>query len=541
MGNLKGLARGSTSARGGAPIAEDPFAELEQLFQTELNRDPRHDEAARRQGAAPARREPGMDFAFDDLDKQFQAAFETETRGQGRSAPAAAHREAPRKAQGTARVMGSRPVHPTDEEIDHELEEVLRNLSAPARPRDRIVVETQSFAPERAAEERIVHQPPADVDEFEELIRSELAVIRPTSIPAPRQAQRAEPAYESPSYAAPYETDYSTGPMEYGRPVTAGRRWKGRMMAGGSVLAVLVAGGLGVFLLHGASGSLGGGSDEPLLIKADAEPYKIAPKDPGGRAYPNQNKAVYDRVASPNKADATPTQTALLRNAEEPMELPTEEEDASYSDALPGVELGGGESVAVKDETRVTAETEATDGGPEPVLQPRRVKTMRVGADGRLVPNDEPAATSVADPIATAAASVTDVASVVADAAGEARDPVQVSAVPARPVAMPAPKPGSVPAAPVSVPVQTASAMPASGYFVQIASQPSEASAQQSMSSMSGRYANVIAGRPLGIQAAEIPGKGTYYRVRVAAGSKEEAASLCSKLKSAGATCLVTR
>ena len=50
-----------------------------------------------------------------------------------------------------------------------------------------------------------------------------------------------------------------------------------------------------------------------------------------------------------------------------------------------------------------------------------------------------------------------------------------------------------------------------------------------------------MGGRNIKIQKADIPGKGTFYRVRIAAGSKKEAAALCAKYKSAGGQCLVAR
>ena len=58
---------------------------------------------------------------------------------------------------------------------------------------------------------------------------------------------------------------------------------------------------------------------------------------------------------------------------------------------------------------------------------------------------------------------------------------------------------------------------------------------------MSSRYASVLGGRNLVIQTAEIEGKGTYHRVRLPAGSKDEANALCSNLKSAGGSCFVSR
>ena len=64
-------------------------------------------------------------------------------------------------------------------------------------------------------------------------------------------------------------------------------------------------------------------SGDPLLIKADTVPFKMVPKEPGGRSIPNQNKAVYDRVAAP-AGQTAPQQTVLVTGAEEPIELPAE-------------------------------------------------------------------------------------------------------------------------------------------------------------------------------------------------------------------------
>ncbi|MFM2278795.1 MAG: hypothetical protein RLZZ444_1026, partial [Pseudomonadota bacterium] len=78
-------------------------------------------------------------------------------------------------------------------------------------------------------------------------------------------------------------------------------------------------------------------------------------------------------------------------------------------------------------------------------------------------------------------------------------------------------------------------------YVIQIASLPSEAEAQKSYAKLSSRFGSVIGGRGVDIKKAQIEGKGTYYRVRIPAGSKEEAQALCSRYKSAGGSCLVSR
>ena len=78
-------------------------------------------------------------------------------------------------------------------------------------------------------------------------------------------------------------------------------------------------------------------------------------------------------------------------------------------------------------------------------------------------------------------------------------------------------------------------------YVIQIASLPSEAEAQKTYKSLSSKFSGVIGGRGVDIKKAEIPNKGTFFRIRIPAGSREEANALCSRYKSAGGSCLVTR
>jgi hypothetical protein len=91
---------------------------------------------------------------------------------------------------------------------------------------------------------------------------------------------------------------------------------------------------------------------------------------------------------------------------------------------------------------------------------------------------------------------------------------------------------------PVDVqPVQT----PAGAYVIQIASLPSEAEARHSYDKLSAKFASVIGGRGVDIRKAAIKNKGTYYRVRIPAGTRQEATELCSRYKAAGGSCLVSR
>lgn len=610
MGDMKGSVRGVDFHRNDAE--EDPFAELADIFESEVGR------AAFRAPAPSVRGGQPMPAAPVDHDftAEFADVFAAEMTGTPQRAPLAPAEMSyqswlsPRGAMQPSGATGEQHVGrlqgPTSVEVDFE--RAIHGLSAPANPRHATVYETQSFAPERIVDDYRQVPAPSEMDDFDALIASELAAMH--HLPARRVAAGA-PAFDAArdaihddqSTAFDGRLDASNHDDDMGeeeghatpRPGFLARH--ARLMAGGVVSLALV-GAVGFFTFGSGSSDIGlAASSEPLLIKADAEPYKIAPENPGGRSIPNQNKAVYERVASPDAGRST-TQSALLTQSEEPIELPPEDEPSAYED-LPGVDLVDNEGLGLKDPARLEeVAAVAEDTSPVPVLQPRKVRTMVVRPDGTIVesapvaaaplltaaaqplppvtatlasaaPDSAPAAeapvpvvaeASVPQPLAPqtaapagvpySAALVEEAPAISApqvqpDAADLPSDPMQVAAiamVPEAPVEAPvalAPEPPAAPAPELVAAV--APPPPAGSYFVQISSQPSEALAQQSLQSLGSRYASLIEGRSVGIQSAEIPGKGTFYRVRVATASKDEAATLCNRLKSAGGNCFVAR
>ncbi len=388
------------------------------------------------------------------------------------------------------------------------------------------------------------------------------------------------------------------------------RRIKPYLMAGtAAVVLLLGAGGLYAWLGTGSVGSISSG--EPQVIAADKDPVKIVPENPGGKSVPNQDKAVYDRVAGNGVED--PKQTSLISSEEEPMDvvqrtlipesLPLEGESQDGVIATP---VGETEDPRLlpdgqPQETAAAAEDPGT-------ITPRKVRTMIVRPDGTLVAQDvpevatttqtaaatqtapdtaipvlaapsqpvnatdvvKPIETSVVPPTATPAASAPVETTAVAPVETPSTDMTGTPAPTAPiPTSRPAQQPvnvvgtvtdqGNVRPAPAAAPPQaaqtetaavtpaaTAPAAPstpaASGsYAIQIASLPSEADAQKSYRNLSGKFAGVLGGQPYEIRKADIPGKGTFYRVRVGAGSKAEAVALCEKYRAAGGSCLVSR
>lgn len=367
-----------------------------------------------------------------------------------------------------------------------------------------------------------------------------------------------------------------------------------------AIAGVVIAGGSVAYALFGGdSGSLAS-NGEPIVIAADTSPVKVLPANPGGKTVPNQDKAVYDRVAG--EVPAAPLQEALISASEEPVDVV---QKTLMNDQLPlegenSVELASASDTPYR-EDRLIPEAQQADLPPEAsqavAVMPRRVKTMIVRPDGTLVEQEvaapvEPAVqasipvetqkvpaasaktveiasipdAAVAEPNASEQGQAAGIVPVSADASADMaglalETPVADQSSIAAPVPTARPErqranavaavsdqgaitTATVPtsAAPPAAPQQTqVAALSPGGYVIQIASLPSAADAEKSYKNLSSKFASVIGGRGVDIRAAEIAGKGTFYRVRIPAGSKAEAVQLCESYRAAGGSCLVAK
>lgn len=369
--------------------------------------------------------------------------------------------------------------------------------------------------------------------------------------------------------ALPEVPDIDEEEFEEEEPSSA-RRW----IAIAAAAAIVLVGGGGVFawMKSGGGEILGGG--EPKIVMADKDPVKVVPANPGGKSVPNQNKAVYDRVSGASTDQ--PAQKNLISQDEEPMDVA---QRTLGPDNLPLDDEAGTANADAGAKPVNGGATNGASNGDEN-LSPRRVKTMIVRPDGTLVAQDDlanagaqtanaaPASTPAATPASTTPSSTgQSVGDLLAsgDAQPDAASATDSAGVPAPNMPVPLARPTQTASA------QTASAPPASEkpaseklvapsaaaqassaavaststapgeYLIQISSLPTEADAQKSYKNLSSKYSSVIGGRGMNIKAAEVAGKGTYYRVRIPAGSKDAAVSLCERYRAAGGSCMVVR
>ncbi|MBX5229913.1 sporulation protein [Rhizobium sp. NLR9b] len=493
-------------------------------------------------------------------------------------------------------------------DFDFDLDAEIASFFEPAKPR-----ETAASARNMAAAAATPVKPTiADgLDDFERALEEDFR--RSVREPVERR-ETSEVHIESASQAA----DFSRA------------RSMRRLLAGAVMLVVFAGVGYGVYSSVWNGEGLGiVASGEPRVITADKEPIKVVPENPGGKTVPNQDKAVYDRVAG---SAEEPKQKALVSSDEAPVDvvqrtltpeaLPEDDENAGADDRVTPTAVGETEDPRLLPNHANADDASASDADKTPSVSPRKVRTMIVKPDGTLVareesaPVDQPAAPAqpmpsgqppvtaqsapsapsapIAPPVAGTAASFpasAEIASVDARSAApvqtaptqpspaatadeQAANPAPVDA-PVRPVktatiADTAPVPIARPAdQPVNVvgtvtdkgnvrtpaqqpkPTQVASATPAAaqpqqagsagGYGLQIASLPSEDEANKSYANLSKKFAGVLAGRAHEIRRADIAGKGTFYRVRIPVGSKDEAAALCEQYRAAGGSCLISK
>jgi hypothetical protein len=475
-----------------------------------------------------------------------------------------------------------------DFDVDSEIANLLspaKSAEAPAKPSvDEWRARNQASAVSTAAVSMQQQPQTQSFDEFERALEEDFR----RSVNEPVQ-QRRETVSEVQIQSASDAEDMSRA------------RSMKRMLA--AAVAVIVIGGAASagYSYLARDGGLGIASGEPRVIVADKDPVKVVPENPGGKTVPNQDKAVYDSVGG--AAAEAPKQKALVSSDEQPVDvvqrtltpetLPEDNDAPMPSMATPVGDTQDPRLLPAGAATD-TAAADAADADRSPSVSARKVRTMIVKPDGTLVARDEPApeaaTSSLPKPTSvqtqkitsgsapSAAPTVEQLASAdirstpvegATPSAQQASENVLAKAAAATPesVSPPvravtstktdtAPTPAARPtaAAPVAPAQQAAkevaSVSPAAtqpttaapgSYGVQIASLPSEAEAKKSYASLSKKFAGVLNGRAYEIRKADIAGKGTFYRVRIPASSKDEAAAICEKYRSAGGSCLISR
>ena len=286
------------------------------------------------------------------------------------------------------------------------------------------------------------------------------------------------------------------------------------------VLAVVVAlGGFSwlAWYAYDVGNTTSGGSELPL-IKADVEPIRMEPDDPGGMEIPHRDKTVYEAFSEDGKADVA---ERILPLPEEPVSreaLVAQAEDAAQ---------------------RTLTEARAEVLEPEPVGKVEKIiggKASDTDAEETIKAVVEQPAVVV--PVAEVATVVDEPASPAAIAVPVDK-PKQLAMARAKATA---PKPST------KVTIEKASytkAQPilaSTAHRLQLASFTSKELADDGWKKLQSQHGSVLSAYRHTVVKADVPGKGTFYRLQATGfTSEKEARRACDKLSAQGQGCFYVR
>lgn len=288
-------------------------------------------------------------------------------------------------------------------------------------------------------------------------------------------------------------------------------RQKGRAGHPGSLRRVLaVTAGLAVLGILGAV-VWSTVSDDPSasdqavpIIRADAEPYKAVPSEPGGMAVPNKDSTIFETL----KGQQQKSDQAKLENLFEDAEKPVRKDEVfAAAEAEPPAEPPpAAKDVVSKMPKMPTVTYESGEATPPVNLRPPQ-------------PTDEVAKA----PVAPAA-------------------PAPVAAVPAEALKAAPKKPEPAEEIAAAAP-KAAAIQPAAGgnFYVQMAAVKSEADARKQWPIYQAKY-NQLSDLSLRVQQADLGAKGTYYRIQGGPLTEADARKVCSSINAQkSGSCVVAK
>ncbi len=247
------------------------------------------------------------------------------------------------------------------------------------------------------------------------------------------------------------------------------------------------------------------------LVRADDEPYRTKPEDPGGMNVPHRDSTIFEGMREGrNQTGGNGRIENLLAEDEKPM--PRDQLFAGLNTRQDIQEKAPQNLFDEADTPDANDLTETMPPQPRPPANETEEDT-RALVKSVLEEHDKTAAEKKQQDTATNSAA---------------------------PEARPEPKPETV--EPAAGSVQRTIADSPRDYFVQLASLGSRDAALSAWKKLEGQHASVLKGEQHRIRSADIPGRGTFYRVQAGPYTKDRANDVCGEIKSAGAGgCLVVK
>jgi cell division septation protein DedD len=279
----------------------------------------------------------------------------------------------------------------------------------------------------------------------------------------------------------------------------AGMSGRAKLFAGAAVAVGLIAlVAVGWFAFQ--QGIRSGAEEAAPVVRADPDPFKRKPLDPGGLEVPHQDKLVFNRLAPGQVQEPV---ERLLPPPEEPVERPESPPEAAPASPAP-------ETAATELPERVVEALPSPQSAPVPGVNAPAPPAPPVEASPETAPTTQATTTAPPPPPPPATPFVREAEPQIAS----------------KPVAPPAP------------PTKPA-AQAGKGWKIQLASVSSEASAQADWTRIKAKHTDLLGALALNVQTVKLE-RGTFYRIQAGPLSDEDAArALCGQLKSQNQDCLI--
>lgn len=252
------------------------------------------------------------------------------------------------------------------------------------------------------------------------------------------------------------------------------KKVRGRTIALSVGITLAVFGGI-LWVAYPGSQRVGPDGEVPIL-RADADPFKVAPDEPGGMNVPHRDSTVFSSLRSQDEGRVE----NLL--ADEPSE-----------DPIPKSQLFAGLNTEIAED--VTEPPSGDRVAPLPAEQ---------------FPPQPEARDNVDTPAIKA--------------------PEKVAAV--QPAPKPVPKEAEKTSARAAAKIEPAAGSEAGSFYAQIASVTSESAAAAEWKKLQSSFSS-LSGADHRVQRADLGAKGVYYRIQAGPLSRDKADSLCSEIKKA--------
>lgn len=286
-------------------------------------------------------------------------------------------------------------------------------------------------------------------------------------------------------------------------------------------IGIFAVGGLGLMGFVFFQGKTMSVDDAPL-IKADKNPAKVKPEEPGGMVVANMDKTVYDNISgSPDTLQKT---EKILPAPEEPIDKiqvitgQHKEEAAAQANEKLDMALLEDTTEEIKTGTTPAADTE---------IKPAPAIVHNETAPAHAMPKESPVIEAM--PVLKKANPMV-LSDAVKQSSGDAVRPLTESDLKLVPDSHSQKQPE----------IHTQQSASAEGYKVQLAAFKSEKDAVTSWKKIQRVHMDLLGNLQYYIERKEVEGKGTFYRLQAGVITKEsEARLLCKKLLEVKQGCFV--